>query len=183
MKLVALAIGASQHRVHQLAGAESVSALRELDGLGDRGVGGNAAHVGELIDAEPQQVDHVGIEPHESAAHALGENRVDPAAMTEHSVHQLPRPAPVAGVERSDATLERLIEELPAPEIGADLGCDGARCGDSAGRCGDGAHEPSIPVVGEDGTATSRRGILPARYACRPDSTAVFIAAAIRTGS
>src|SRR6185503_2812982 len=51
--------------------------------------------------------------------------------------------------------------------------------------CGGGVHglDSSIPVVGDDGTATSRRGILPARYACLPDSTACFIAVAIRTGS
>src|SRR5205807_4209757 len=46
-----------------------------------------------------------------------------------------------------------------------------------------GAGQPSIPVVGLEGTAISRRGIRPARYGSRPASTASRIAAPIATGS
>ena len=159
----ALPIGATQHCIYELARAESVTALGQLDGLGDGRVRRNAPHVGELVDAEPQQVDDVGIEARQPTAHAVGKNRVDPGAVTQHPVHELARPAAIARVERSDPSLEGLIEELSSPEIDADLGGDGARRGDSARRYDGGVHAPSIPVVGEDGTATSRRGIRPAR--------------------
>ncbi|MEN9593127.1 MAG: hypothetical protein RJA21_1603, partial [Gemmatimonadota bacterium] len=41
---IALAIDATQHGVHQLAGADAMSTLRELDGLTDSGVGRHATH-------------------------------------------------------------------------------------------------------------------------------------------
>ncbi len=40
-----------------------------------------------------------------------------------------------------------------------------------------------MPDVGDDGTATSRFGMRPARYAARPASTARRIARPMRTGS
>ena len=45
IELLPLAVGATQHCIYKFAGAESVPALGELDGLGDCGVGGHAAHV------------------------------------------------------------------------------------------------------------------------------------------
>src|SRR5450759_130959 len=135
------------------------------------------------MDAEPEEIDHIGIEAHQPAAHPLRENRVDPGAIAQHAVDELAHPAPVARVEQTDATLKGLIEKLSAPEVDADLCRHRSRAGDSADSCDGGVHEPSIPVAGDEGTATSRRGILPARYACLPASTAPFIAAAMRTGS
>jgi hypothetical protein len=162
-QLVALAIRSAQDRVHELAGAESVSAFRELDCLRDSGVSWNAAHVRELVDAEPQEINHIGIETRKSAANPIGENRIDPAAVTQHAVNELAGPAAVARVERNDPTIERLIEEFAAPQIDADLCSNRARSGDRARRNGSRVHDPIIPVVGDDGTATSRRGIRPAR--------------------
>jgi len=56
-----------------------------------------------------------------------------------------------------------LIEELSAPEIDADFRRNRSRGGKPTHGSDRRVHEPSIPVVGEDGTATSRLGILPAR--------------------
>ena len=86
IELIALAIGASQHGVDQLAGAESVAALGELDGLGDCRVSGHASHVQQLIDAESQQVDHIGIETDQSAADSLRENGIERGTLAQHSV-------------------------------------------------------------------------------------------------
>src|ERR1700674_2098592 len=183
VELFALAIRASQHRVHELARAHSMAALRQLNGLRNRGVGRHTSHVQELIDAEPEEIDHIGIQARQSTAHTLRENRVDRRAIAQHSVDELARPAAVARIERTDTTLERLVEELSAPEVDADLRGYRPRGGYPTDSCNGRVHEPSIPVVGEEGTATSRRGILPARYACLPASTAPFIAAAMRIGS
>jgi len=162
-QILALAIGAAQHRVYQLARAESVAALRQFHRLRDRSVRGNASHEQQLVHTKSQQVDDIRIEPNQSAPHALGENRIDGGAVTEHSINELPRPATIACVEWNDATIERLIEKFTATQIDTNLG--GYRsCGsNSAGRRNGGVHEPSIPVVGEDGTATSRFGMRPAR--------------------
>src|SRR3954462_14629620 len=121
-ELLTLAIGASQHGIDQLARAESVSALGELDCLSDGGVGRHTSHVEQLINAESQQVYDVRIETNETAADSFGENRVDNSAVPEHPVHQLARPAAVTRVERTDASLERLIEKFSATQIDADFG-------------------------------------------------------------
>ena len=163
IELIALAIGASQHGVDQLAGAESVPTLGELDRLSDRRVSGHAPHVQQLIDAESQQVDHIGIETDQSAADSLRENGIERGTLAQHSVDELAGPATIPRVERHNAALERLVEEFAASQIDADLCCHRSRSSDSTRRCGGGVHEPSIPVVGDEGTATSRRGILPAR--------------------
>src|SRR2546423_5656419 len=181
-KIFTFAIGAAEHRVDELAGAESVTALRQLHRLRDCRVSRNASHEQQLVYAQPQQVDDIRIEPDESAAHTLGENGIDCRAMTQHPIHQLSRPTAVARVEGRDAALERLIEKFSATQIDANLRRDRSCSGYTTGS-DERVHEPIIPVVGDDGTATSRFGIRPARYALRPDSTAAFIATAIRTGS
>jgi hypothetical protein len=162
-KSVALAVGATQHGVDELARAESMATLGELDGLRDGGVSGNAPHVGELIHTESEQVDHIGIEARQSTADPIRENRVDPGAVAQHPVDELTRPAPIARVQRGDSPIERLVEELPSAEVNADLRGDSSRRCDATGRYCRRVHAPSIPVVGEDGTATSRRGMRPAR--------------------
>ena len=95
-----------------------MAALGELDGLRDRGVRRNAAHVHELVDAEAQQVDEVGIERDETAANALGEDRIDPRAPAQHSVHELARPAAVARIERTSMRRSNdVIEHLAGPKV------------------------------------------------------------------
>ncbi len=80
--------------------------LRQLDGLGNRGVCRHTPHVQQLIDAEPEEIDHIGIQARQATAHPLGENRVDRGTMAQHSVDELARPAAVARIERTDTTLE-----------------------------------------------------------------------------
>jgi hypothetical protein len=63
-------------------------------------------------------------------------------ATTQHAVHELTYPSAVTGVEARRAAVEGRIEQLAAPEIGADLGCGEASIrygtafvhGDAAGR-------------------------------------------------
>ena len=68
----ALAIGAPQHRVRELARADAVTRLRELDSLSDRGVRRNRSHAEQLIRAKPEQIDEIGIEPRQTTADAIG---------------------------------------------------------------------------------------------------------------
>ncbi len=50
-ELLALAICSSEHGVHELARSDSMAAFRQLDCLSDRGIGGNATHIQQLVDA------------------------------------------------------------------------------------------------------------------------------------
>jgi hypothetical protein len=63
-----------------------------------------------LVDAEPEQVDEVGVEPRKSAPHPLGEVRVDHAAAAQHAEDQLLSPPSIASVERAHARLEDGVE-------------------------------------------------------------------------
>ena len=81
--------------------------FRKLDCLRNRRISGNAAHVQKLVHAEPHEIDKVGIDTRESASNALLENCVNSAALSEHSVHELTKPAAIARVEICGATLER----------------------------------------------------------------------------
>ena len=58
----AVSIDAPEHGIGEPAGPHSVPLLGELDGLGDRRVGGDAFHEQELVDAQAQEVDDVGIQ-------------------------------------------------------------------------------------------------------------------------
>ena len=114
---VALAIDPAQHRVHQLARADAVPALRELHRLRDRRVRRHAAHEQQLIDAEAQEVDQVGIELRQPAAHAVVEQRVEPAAPAQHPVHELLRPPPVAR-DRAGSCAARTTLSSSSPRAG-----------------------------------------------------------------
>ena len=107
----ALAIEPAQHRVRQLAGAESVALLGQFDGLRDGGVRGDAPHLEELVRAEPEQVGEVTVEARESAAHPRHERVVNPAASAQHPVHQLLRPPTIARLEPTAALLDGRSEE------------------------------------------------------------------------
>src|SRR4051812_33307787 len=105
-KSLPLAIRAAQHCVDEFARTQSVAPLRQLDRLRNRRVSRHASHEQELIHSESQQVDDVGIEAYESAAHPLGENRIDTSPMTQHPIHELASPATVARIERTNAAFE-----------------------------------------------------------------------------
>src|SRR6476620_12107548 len=107
-----LAIDATKYRVRKLARANTVAHLRELDCLRNRRICGHASHVKKLVHAESQEIEQVSIDARDSAAHTLGENRIDRPAMTEHSVHELAQPAAIARVEVRRSFLERCIEQL-----------------------------------------------------------------------
>ena len=69
----AFAVEPAQHGVDELARAESVTALGELDGLRDGRVRRHAAHVQQLVGTGAEQIGEIGIEPRESATDAFGE--------------------------------------------------------------------------------------------------------------
>ena len=118
---VALAIEATQHGVGELARANAVTSLGQLDGLRDRGVRRHALHVEQLSGTEPQQVEQVGVEANGTAAHARVEVRVDARPTAEHAVDELANPSPVARVEARRATIERRIEQITAANVRANL--------------------------------------------------------------
>jgi hypothetical protein len=99
-------VHSAENSIRQLACAEAVANLRELDCLSDRGIRRHASHVEQLMDANPQQIEEVSVNARDSATHALREYRVDPSPMTEHSKDQLAKPASVAGIELRCPALE-----------------------------------------------------------------------------
>src|SRR5690606_17926402 len=100
---------------------------------------------------------------------------VEPAAQAGRAVRELVHEGAVTRVEVARRDGERAVE----PAASLDLLPHRERRPAGGGR----TRQSSIPVVGEDGTAISRDGILPARNARRPATTACFIAYAMRTGS
>jgi hypothetical protein len=90
----------------------------------------------------PHQRDEPGIEIGLPAQHAGGE-----------FVGQ----APVSLVEVAERLSECLIEGNTSPDRGQDV--EGRAAGEESGS----GYDDTIPVVGDDGTATSRRGMRPAR--------------------
>jgi hypothetical protein len=62
--------------------------------------------VQQLIDADAEEVEKVGINARNSAAYTLRENCIDCSAVTQHSIHQLAQPAPVARVELDGFSFE-----------------------------------------------------------------------------
>ena len=139
LERLALAIEAAQHGVRELARADAVTALRQLHRLRDRRVRRHALHVQQLRGAESKQVEQVGIETHDAAAHARVEKRVEPRATAQHPVHELAHPTAIARIEPRGAAIERRIEQLAAAKIGADLRRRVTRVGHAAVRRRDSA--------------------------------------------
>src|SRR6185437_939806 len=105
-------------------------------------------HVQQLCRTEPEQVEQIGVEADDAASNAGIELRIDARPAAEHAVDELAGPAAVAGVEPRGAAVERRIEELAAPEVGADLGRGGARVGHATA------------LRGADRDASTRRPLL-----------------------
>src|SRR5690606_32171418 len=99
---------------------------------------------------------------------------VDPPAEPERAVDQLLHPRPPPRRPALAHAGERPIRPRAAADRAQRI---------QGGPAGRRRLQSGIPVVGDDGTATSRRGIRPARYASRPAWTASFMARAIFTGS
>jgi hypothetical protein len=89
--------------------------------------------VQQLRRAESEQVQQIGIEPHDTAAHARVEMRIEPSATTQHPIHELAHPTAVACVESHRPAIECRIEQLAGPQVGANLGRGDARVGYSTG--------------------------------------------------
>jgi hypothetical protein len=89
--------------------------------------------VQQLRRAEAKQVQQIGIETDDAAAHARIEMTVEPSATTEHAVDELADPAAIAGVETHRASIECRIEQLSGAQIGANLGGSDPRVGYSTG--------------------------------------------------
>ena len=125
----AFAIDATQHGVDQLARADAITTLRELDGLGDGSVRGDAAHEEQLIRADAQQIDHVGLEFRQSSLHAGSEHGIDPASSTEHAPKHLVQPAAITRIQRMSPTLEGAVQQITLTEVRKDQrgGCTGVR--------------------------------------------------------
>ena len=128
---VALAVEAAQHRVGQLARADAVAPLGQLDRLRDRCVGGHAPHGEELGRAEAQQVEQIGVEPNGAAAHALVEIRVEPSAAPEHAVDELAHHRR-SRASRRDVRRSKPVEQVAAANVRADFGRRDTRVGHTA---------------------------------------------------
>jgi hypothetical protein len=128
----ALAVHPPQHGVGERPGAAPVAALGQLHRLVDGRVRRHAPHRHELLHAQPQQVDEVGVERDEPAAHAPFEHRVHPRAAPQQPVDELLQPPPVAPVERGGVALERRVEQVPGAQVGEHLGRGRARGRDAA---------------------------------------------------
>jgi len=89
--------------------------------------------VQQLRRAESKQVQQVGIETDDAAAHARIEMRVEPSAAPEHTVDELADPASIAGIETHRASIECRIEQLAGAQIGTNLGSSDPCVGHSTG--------------------------------------------------
>src|SRR5690606_5136365 len=163
-----------QHAVDERARAATPGRLREPDHLRDGRVGRHAPHLEELVRTEAEDVEHVRLERRESALDEPVQNVVEPAPQPQRPVDELLQPRPVPGREPLLRPCEHTVREAPLTDGAERLERAPASRGDA---------QSSIPSSGEEGTAISRFGIRPARYASRPASIASFMARAIRTGS
>jgi hypothetical protein len=96
------------------------------------------------------------------------EQVIDPATQSRNPVREFVRERAVPGLEVRDCRGERGIE----PTAALDLFSDAER----REAPGTKRRQSNIPLVGDDGTATSRDGMRPARNANRPATTACLIA-------
>jgi hypothetical protein len=109
-----------------------MATLRQLYGLCDRGVRGNAFHVHQLRRAKAEEVEQIGVEADDTAADTLIEIGVNAGAAAQHPIDQLAQPAAIARVEAGGATIEGGVEQLTTAKVPADLGGGDARVGHPA---------------------------------------------------
>jgi len=100
-----------------------------------------------LRSPESEEIEQVGVEANHAAANSSVEIRVEARAPAECAVYQLPHPAAIARVETRGSAIERGIEHVTAPEVGADFGRDDARIRDrTAVVYGDASACSSVPI-------------------------------------
>ena len=146
---------ATQHRVHESRGARAGDFARQRHRRRDRGVRRNAIERGELIGAEPEEVPDPRRDPFPAIANVRSDRGIEDAGGAQGSRRELVGEAAV-GVRQSR---ERITEcEIEGPAAVHELQQPPRR----AARCQP-LGQVSIPAIGVDGTATSRRGIRPAR--------------------
>src|SRR3982750_3389264 len=100
----------SRAGVRELARADPVTTLGQLDRLRDCGVRGYAAHVEQLVRAESQQIAQVRVDAGETAAHAIGQQGVQPAPSAQHTIDELAREATIARIETRRRAIESRVE-------------------------------------------------------------------------
>src|SRR5919108_3277955 len=180
-----MAVRTTQRLEHAVDEAGCAPARRagasELDGFGDGRIGRHGTQLEELVSAEPQHIQDVGIDPRERASGEAAEDMIETTAQAKRAIDELLREGAFASVEPRRRVLQRTVGELTGTH-GTQRLERNAPCVCRA-RHAPGSAQASMPPAGDDGTATSRRGMRPARKARRPACTARRIAAAIRTGS
>ena len=102
----ALARGAAQHGVHE-AVAAAARRLGEVDRLRHRRVVGDAVHVEELVRAQPQRGDQLGVEVRDGTVRHGLEHMVERAPALHDAVGEPHRERAVAAVERRAAVPRR----------------------------------------------------------------------------
>jgi len=148
---------ATQHGVHQAGTLASRHQLGDLDGGLDGRVRRHAGQPEQLVGADPQQVLQIFGRATPVARHERRQPPIELVARPQDARGDLVRQAAVRVVEPVDRGGERRIERPALADLPQDL---------QSGTSGWGARghrQSSMPVVGLDGTAISRRGIRPAR--------------------
>ena len=147
----------AQHRVHEAGALAGAAALGCLDGGLDGGVARHARELQQLVRADAEQVLCLIRCALPAARHERSEARVQLRAAAQHAGGDLVCQPAIGVVEPSGCFVECGFE-LPAAAHQGE-GLEGGAAGVAAG----GHPQSSIPVVGLDGTAISRRGMRPAR--------------------
>jgi hypothetical protein len=119
-------------------------------------VGRDPLELADLVGSEAEDLEHGGIGAGDAAAEERRQDRVEPLLAAQDAGREFMTQAAVGVGESAEATVEGNIERHATPDLEQDPEGGAAR-GEA------GIDQSSIPVVGLDGTATSRRGIRPAR--------------------
>jgi len=71
--------------------------------------------------AKTEKVEEVAIESDGAAANASIEVRIDLRSTTQRSIYQFAHPATIASIQLGRPPIERWVEHLTRPQVGADL--------------------------------------------------------------
>jgi len=154
----------AQDCIHESRRAGSRNLARQRYGRRDRGVGRNPVERGELVGAEAKDVANPCGDALPSVADERSNRGVKDTCGPQGARRELVGESPVCVRQSRERVVECEIEGA-APVYQLEQAPGGApRCQPLG--------QVSIPAIGVDGTATSRRGIRPARNARRPASTA-----------
>jgi len=127
-----------------------------------------------LVGPDTQEFEHGRVDVRELSRYVRSDHRVESRTKPSRSEGQLVRECTLPRFQRVSDSRKGPIE-APSP-----FGLDPDRV--RSRPTGRDSGQSSMPSVGDDGTAISRDGMRPARYASRPAMTACFIAYDIRTG-